>query len=289
MTKAARRFLPLLKKFPSPGDYFRGVAPDEFRLPFNLLFFSRLRPEDLGQRNAIPSLHRRSVLIFNLQGAGALILDGRCQELRSGDCALILPHQIHAFSDLQEKAICWLFLTFDLANPETLEPLRNRSLPIPGICLEWLAQLLADWKHHPHRSPFLTGLILHELGRVAEKSGSPLRSRPRAREQFVTRLHAHLEAQPGLRIKELARRMGFSEPHLRAEFRARTRLSLGFYLRQFRLNRAALLLASTSLSVGEIAVQCGFESLYSFSRSFRLAVGQPPRDYRREFLNASAR
>ncbi len=277
----------LIRRIPSPGNYFQGVASEEKRSPFNILLFSRMCESDLYTREGSPYLHRRHVLILNLETAGVVILDGRWLKLLPGEYLLIFPHQIHAFADIASSKMCWLFITFDLAQPETLEVLRHRAHKIPASCLEWLTPLLSGWKRHPARAPFLTGLILSEL---LANAGEPVRSKASHRHglaEIVARLHTMLETEPGLRIKELARRLGLSESHLRAEFRYRTHLSLGHYLRQFRLNRAALLLTTTAHSIGEIAALCGFESLYSFSRGFRTAMGVPPRTYRMDHLRAS--
>jgi len=281
-----RTFRQLMEQLPAPADYFEGVAPREARVPFNILLFSRLQSSSLYSQEGRPSLHRRCVLITNFETEGSVILDGRWLKIRPGNCLLILPHQIHAFADIASPRMGWFFVTFDLAHPNILEPLRNRTLETPPPCAEWMTQLITCWKHHPDRTPFLVGLILNELLERAEKRNLPKIPPRKGLEEIVVRLHRMLEAEPGLRIKELARRLGISEPHLRAEFRRRTQLSLGYYIRQFRFNRAAILLTSTSHSIGEIATRCGFESLYSFSRSFRTAMGWPPREYRTDFLRS---
>lgn len=48
-----------------------------------------------------------------------------------------------------------------------------------------------------------------------------------------------------------------------------------------RLTRAKSLLTNTALPVGKVASQCGFESIYHFSRLFRRRVGCPPSEYYR--------
>jgi len=52
------------------------------------------------------------------------------------------------------------------------------------------------------------------------------------------------------------------------------------HLRRLRLERASGLLRLTPNRVSEIAEQCGFNSIYSFSRAFHAAFGQPPVAYR---------
>lgn len=274
----------LAESTPKPTNYYDGVAKQEMRLPHNVLLFARQHSMELGIQTQIPSLHCRCVLIFNLEGDGSLIIDGRHLHFRAGKSALILPYQSHAFADIFSERINWLFITFDFSASEALESLRNRALATPPHCLGWLAELFETWRRHPLRAPYLAGLILNELLIMAEATGARRSRRPPGPEQLVIKLHKLLEAHPNYRIKELGRELGISEPHLRTEFRRRTQTSLGRYVRQFRLNRAAILLTSTELSVGEIASRCGFESIYSFSRSFRSALGKSPRAYRDNLL-----
>jgi AraC-like DNA-binding protein len=51
-------------------------------------------------------------------------------------------------------------------------------------------------------------------------------------------------------------------------------------LRQLRLEQACGLLRLGPQRVSEVAEQCGFASIYSFSRAFRLAYGVSPLAYR---------
>ena len=50
-----------------------------------------------------------------------------------------------------------------------------------------------------------------------------------------------------------------------------------------RMRRAAHSLRMTSLSVLEIALDCGFQNLANFNRWFRKVTGTVPRDYRNTF------
>lgn len=52
------------------------------------------------------------------------------------------------------------------------------------------------------------------------------------------------------------------------------------YLQRRRVERAMFLLRSSDRSVTDICMSVGFASLGTFSRTFRLIVGQSPTDYR---------
>jgi AraC-like DNA-binding protein len=51
-------------------------------------------------------------------------------------------------------------------------------------------------------------------------------------------------------------------------------------VRNTRIHRACGLLNGSDLGITEIADQCGFTSVYAFSRTFRKVVGKPPTRFR---------
>jgi transcriptional regulator GlxA family with amidase domain len=81
-------------------------------------------------------------------------------------------------------------------------------------------------------------------------------------------------------LEELARLVGVSASHLRSRFHQITGRSLGRHLRELRMQHACTLLHDGRSSIGEIAQQCGFDSLFSFSRAFRNSIGCAPSAYR---------
>ncbi|RME70993.1 MAG: AraC family transcriptional regulator, partial [Verrucomicrobia bacterium] len=54
------------------------------------------------------------------------------------------------------------------------------------------------------------------------------------------------------------------------------------YFNRLKVQRACELLATTTLSIAEIAEQLGFDDPYYFSRLFRKIMGMAPRVYRRQ-------
>jgi AraC-like DNA-binding protein len=62
-------------------------------------------------------------------------------------------------------------------------------------------------------------------------------------------------------------------------------VSLGRHVRALRLERASGLLRMSPARVTEIAEQCGYPSVYSFSRAFRTAYGCSPRAYRKDAVS----
>lgn len=82
-------------------------------------------------------------------------------------------------------------------------------------------------------------------------------------------------------IEEVARESGMSPFHFSRSFGAVFGLSPHQARIAARLDRAKLLLARGELSVTEVCLEVGFESLGSFSTLFARRVGEPPSRYRR--------
>jgi AraC-like DNA-binding protein len=88
-----------------------------------------------------------------------------------------------------------------------------------------------------------------------------------------------------LTAERLARLLGCSRTRLYAAFE-RQDLSVAEELRSIRLRRARRLLRQTNVSVGEIALVCGYEDPSAFARIFRKRQGCGPTAYREILASA---
>ena len=84
-----------------------------------------------------------------------------------------------------------------------------------------------------------------------------------------------------LSLKELAAAAGVTEEYLCRVYSRYLGMGPVSAIRTLRLHWAADLLASTNLSITDIAGHLGFSSAFHFSRSFRHLTGQTPSRFRR--------
>ena len=78
---------------------------------------------------------------------------------------------------------------------------------------------------------------------------------------------------------EIAAAVGLSESHLRTLFRRARGEPPVRYLNRVRVERAKEMLASGQFPLEEIAVACGFQNEYYFSRVFKEFTGISPGRY----------
>lgn len=77
-------------------------------------------------------------------------------------------------------------------------------------------------------------------------------------------------------IHELARELHLSRSQMHRKIKALTDMSAAIYIRHIRLQKAKELLASTHLSISEIAYQVGFKTPLYFSQVFKETFGVSP-------------
>jgi AraC-like DNA-binding protein len=84
-----------------------------------------------------------------------------------------------------------------------------------------------------------------------------------------------------LDLNTLAAESGYSRSHFLRTFRAVIGCSPHQCLTRLRVEQAKTILRETSMSLIDIALDCGFSSHAHFSNTFRQALGVTPSEYRR--------
>lgn len=267
---------------PQPPHPLMGRRPGTIALPDNIVCFHRRAASELNRPRRGRALHHRCVLILALRTGATVCVDDRVVRLTAGEGLIVLPFQFHHYLSPEGEEVLWLFVTFDLADPGPLDALRFKPFPLTPTVRSVAADLVAAYQEEGRESDLPALLLGVLLARVRRLARTPRRSHePDPSPGMVMRVN-QLAMKPGERpsVHEIARALGISPSHLRARFRASCGISIGRHLRRLRLEKACGLLRLTPDRVSEIGEQCGFNSIYHFSRAFRTAYGVPPMEYR---------
>lgn len=101
-----------------------------------------------------------------------------------------------------------------------------------------------------------------------------------AMEEVQQYIQRHLHEK--LTVDILAERTGYSPSHFNRLFRRAANQSPYQFIMGARMDRAKHLLATSELSIQEIADRCGFPSVSNFSHTFRQACGMTPSAFRKQ-------
>jgi AraC-like DNA-binding protein len=232
-------------------------------------------------------------------GSGVFIVGEKVIPYEAGDVSFINYTEVHLASSAPGTHSDWSWIYLDpmqlvsppgeeasrfdvtpLAGPDFNNILSGKSHPAIGrVVLRMIEELQG---RQPGRESALRALtwelmiLIHRTGPPAQKCTQPHdyeRLAPAL--QMITSNYAS-----SLRVGELARCCGLSEPHFRRLFTRTIGRSPRTYWNDLRLRMAASLLRSTGRSVLEISSDVGFETLSSFNRLFRTRFGKPPRSWR---------
>ena len=144
-----------------------------------------------------------------------------------------------------------------------LDMIRQRNGP--AVAMEVASVFIYDEAHSQFDEQPLVS-----LGRVARKD--------RRLEQAVRLMEKFIE-QP-LPVAAIARRTGVSSNTLETIFKRHVGMTPGRFYLNLRLKAANRLVLDTDLSLREIAVRSGFNSLSAFSRAYSKGFGKPAREVR---------
>lgn len=84
-----------------------------------------------------------------------------------------------------------------------------------------------------------------------------------------------------IQLEDLSKVLNYSTYYTSKLFSQFTNMNLKKYINILRINKALELLTNTDLSISEIAIQCGFNTIKSFNNNFRKILNKTPREIRK--------
>lgn len=129
--------------------------------------------------------------------------------------------------------------------------------------------------------------IITLIGRSRAAAGmeTPSQDAPRKQEEYIEKfieicnyISAHCSDE--LNLEAVASMSGFSKFYFSRLFKQFTNVSFYKYVNQKRIEKAAEMLTEPNISITNVALSCGFESLSSFIRMFKIVKGCTPTEFR---------
>lgn len=198
-------------------------------------------------------------------------------------------HNLHPMPQIVRRRPSALLPVFSIVGPP-----QRAALTIPLVtavraphawrdCLDRLASI------HARERP----LSLSDQASVCEAVGWMLRTlvsdsvqmdiSSQARfEERITALLPDFERDRSLSVAAMAARAGMGETAFRQTFERLTGRTPHAFVEERRIARATHLLLATDLPVKDIALSCGYDDPYHFSRVFRRVTNASPREFRRK-------
>lgn len=82
-------------------------------------------------------------------------------------------------------------------------------------------------------------------------------------------------------IRQISKEFGYDYYYMSKYFRQKIGMTFTEYLNQYRILQAGFMLKNTNEPISSIAMQCGYDTICTFNRIFKLYTGTTPAKYRK--------
>ena len=246
--------------------------------------------------------HKEYEIIFVNKGWLELTLDAETLFLRAGDIALVNPGVLHSAIPKAAEYECLLFSPdtcikqhlsrYDggkaLLSGEEIIPIftvqENQKIKQSAINLKLAMSNKTkgfELRAFSAISDIFYEVISNNLSVKASEKSLKFAERLLPFEKAVSFIEKNYPTP--ITLEELANEAGMSRKYFSEYFKKASGKGVTEFLNCYRIERAAEMLVLTDFSVTEIALECGFNDLSYFIKTFKKQKNTTPAKYRKEF------
>lgn len=236
-----------------------------------------------------PSVKSFYLIHFILDGEGDFSTQNRHYHLKKGQGFLIEPDTPVTYISDAEKPWTYIWVGFSGNEAEKLLHAMNLTQDTPIFsCTEGerLKKYVFDMLAHNYSnladSCRLHGMLYLFLSILADAQKDKTTSLDG--NEYVNHAVSYIQNHFSMpvTIEEISDYVGINRSYLSTLFKKYTGLSPIHYLQNFRITRAQHMLRTTTYSIENIALSCGYQSAESFHKIFRKRTGMSPNTFRKE-------
>lgn len=241
-------------------------------------------------------MHINLELLYIITGTAEVLIGTQKITLQQHDLAMIFPNTIHSF--LQSSDNCQIMLS--ICNQSLFGEYTNKliqSIPTNPIIpaqnihpdiVYALNSLYYEYQHSKEQNqqnlPCIKALVSLILSRTIpflhfKKSTTFLENDMTSK--VIHYVCNHFTRQLSLDL--LSSELGMNKYYISRIFTKKIGLSFNDYVNNLRIDYAKKLLTTTTLSILDIAFECGFETQRTFNRTFKQFCTVSPLKYRNTF------
>lgn len=250
-----------------------------------------------------PHWHLPGEIIAPLVNSYQVTVAGQELNLRPGDVLVIASSELHSIRSPRTGARYILDFSTSLFDQlpdlafilSILQPyclLSGSVIPkITGELVDLLRQIETEYNSDTSvfRDGEICALLVHFfvlVGRYAVNMEKFQSLAPPKQQEYADRFvsvcdYINSHCTENLTLEQVSEQAGFSKYHFARLFRELTGTTVHNYVTNRRILYAQSLLADESVSITEVSMRSGFNSLATFNRIFKKQMGRTPTEYRK--------
>ena len=228
-----------------------------------------------------PHFHRGLELIYVMKGTLSLTVQQMKKELKEGDFALVLSNQIHSLRSSLESETLVVVFSEDFVPKFTSLTKGKQAKEISFKVSDTVANLVKEYLTKEETSILMKKSCFYAV--CSEFLSQMELEERRDKSDFVMGelldyIAEHYTENLSLRL--LAEKYGYEYHYLSRLLSKNYNINFKELLNRYRTEKALELLQETDMSITEVALKSGFQSIRNFNLIFKEATGVSPNEYR---------
>ena len=244
-----------------------------------------------GKNEYSERIHQLPEILLIIDGSFELTVDGITEVAKKGDICVITPFRSHSWHTPVSCTVWQLVISMDFVedfiSAENLYISGTKAVFTPK---KSLFDYIVDIFPQPHAMQFnidsdiqrywniksIVYSVFTEYMRTVPRKSAPLSN------NIITKLLIYLNEHfsEDIDLNTVAEHLGYNKTYLSRCIHTIPGINFRKLINSLRIDNAKNLLATTDLTILNIAVECGFTNERTFQRVFLEGVGKSPREYR---------
>ena len=224
-------------------------------------------------------IHHSFEFITVLEGEMTVTVGEKSYELHESEGVIVFPEQIHSLSSTKSRHTLIIFsadIVSAYYSKHSAEVPKNGKIRVPDYLLNQISLIEVATSTVKKKAVLYSVCALIDEDTEYEKRKSSENGLLRAIFDFV-----ESNFEKSCTLEDLSNGIGYNASYLSRYFSESTGMSFLSLVNRRRISKACELLKNSDKTVIECAYDCGYTSLRSFNRNFKMYIGSTPKDYRK--------
>lgn len=218
-----------------------------------------------------PAIRNHYLIHYVVSGKGKFYKDGREYEVSAGEIFIILPEEITTYTADLNAPWTYQWIGFTGESAKKLDDLP----PVIKVHGDFFIQMREYERWKGAVSEFITSKLCMVLAEIFKNT--------KPKNEYVKAVKSLIDGKymKDLSVGEIAKSLCVDRRHLTRLFKRETGYTISQYIINVRMEQAKALLLN-NYSVSEVSELCGYNQLFTFSKSFKKVCGVSPSEYKQK-------
>ena len=236
--------------------------------------------KESGRNFSFPMhMHHSFEFIAILKGTMTVNVGRDRYEVAAGEGVFIFPEQLHSLESEESEHLLVIFspdIISAFYSKHSTELPRCGKISLPPYLVSQIAELEGTSSSIKKKG------VLYSLCAILDESSDYVK-RKAVENGLLRSIFDFVENNysKDCSLEDLSVALGYNSSYLSRCFSEATNMSFVSLVNRYRISRACYLLSNSTKSIIECAYECGYTSLRSFNRNFKLYIGVSPKEYRK--------